>query len=66
MIDVGNQYGARVRGTGVYWERYEKVGFNPVTGSAVPAERRRIKRDEALPVGQDYDEFILARLDPGV
>jgi len=52
------------RGTGVYWERYEKVGFNPVTGSAVPAERRRIKRDETLPVGQDYDKFILARLEP--
>jgi tRNA(His) 5'-end guanylyltransferase len=52
------------RGTGVYWERYEKVGFNPVAGSAETAERRRIKRDESLPVGQDYEKFILACIDP--
>lgn len=52
------------RGTGFYWERYEKLGINPETGNAETGERRRIKRDQALPTGHDYDDYLLARIEP--
>jgi len=54
------------RGTGLYWEHYEKAGVNPLTGAAVTAERRRIKRDEALPLGESYDKFVLDRMESGI
>jgi tRNA(His) guanylyltransferase len=54
-INLNNLPEWQRRGTGIYWERYEKLGLG--------AERRRIKRDEALPLGQDYDKFILARIE---
>ncbi|MBR3105058.1 MAG: guanylyltransferase [Lachnospiraceae bacterium] len=46
------------RGMGVYWETYEKQGFNPVTGKAEKAERRALKVDEEIPIGEAYSEFI--------
>jgi tRNA(His) guanylyltransferase len=47
------------RGTGLYWEPFEKPGINPRTGAAVTALRRRIRVDENIPMGRDYDAFIL-------
>jgi tRNA(His) guanylyltransferase len=41
------------RGIGLYWEKYIKEGFNPKTGEAVTATRRRIKVDEELPMKED-------------
>jgi tRNA(His) guanylyltransferase len=38
------------RGSGLYWEEYERPGVNPVTGERVAARRRRIHRDLELPV----------------
>lgn len=51
------------RGTGLYWEDYEKPAVNPKTGQAVTATRRRIKRDMDLPMRDEYDAFVLRFLD---
>lgn len=46
------------RGVGLYWETYEKEGFNPLTQQTVNASRRRIKVDRSLPIHDDYSAFI--------
>jgi tRNA(His) 5'-end guanylyltransferase len=46
------------RGTGLYWETYEKEGKNPITGETVIAQRQRVKIDFHLPMRADYSEFI--------
>jgi tRNA(His) guanylyltransferase len=46
------------RGTGLYFERYEKAGYDPKHGQQVTAIRRRIKVDEALPMKDGYTAFI--------
>ena len=38
------------RGSGLYWEEYERPGSNPLTGERVVARRRRIRHDLDLPV----------------
>jgi len=46
------------RGIGLYWEAYEKEGFNPKSGQKEMAKRRRIKVDLELPVGDEYNHLI--------
>ncbi len=46
------------RGIGLYWESYEKSGFNPLTKQPVAATRRRIKTDLDLPMKDSYGEFL--------
>jgi tRNA(His) guanylyltransferase len=46
------------RGTGLYWEDYEKPATNPRTGEAVRSVRRRIKRDFDLPMREEYGRFV--------
>lgn len=46
------------RGTGLYWEDYEKIGYNPKTDERVSTMRRRIKRDLDLPMKDEYSLFI--------
>jgi tRNA(His) guanylyltransferase len=46
------------RGTGLYWEKYERAGYNPIEQKAVTTVRQRIKVDENLPMKEDYREFI--------
>jgi tRNA(His) guanylyltransferase len=46
------------RGIGLYWEKYEKQGYNPITGKDVPAIRMRIKKDLDLPMKEQYSQFI--------
>ena len=46
------------RGSGLYWEEFERPAENPVTGEKVIAKRRRIKRDQELPMKDDYSEFV--------
>jgi tRNA(His) guanylyltransferase len=46
------------RGTGLYWEDYEKQAINPKTGETVTSTRRRIKHDFDLPMGEEYGRFI--------
>ncbi|MEG3954146.1 tRNA(His) guanylyltransferase Thg1 family protein [Microcoleus sp. herbarium2] len=53
------------RGTGVYWEKYDKPGYNPIEGKEVVAVRRRLKVDEELPMKEEYKEFIYQFLNVG-
>ncbi len=46
------------RGTGLYWESYEREGYNPKSGQTVVATRRRIRIDVDLPVGEAYADMI--------
>ena len=46
------------RGTGLYWEVYEKPALNPKTGETVTTTRRRIKYDFELPMREEYGRFI--------
>ena len=46
------------RGVGLYWEQYEKMGYNPLENKPVVAIRRRIKVDQELPMKEAYAEFI--------
>jgi tRNA(His) guanylyltransferase len=46
------------RGTGLYWERYERQGYNPKLDQHVRTTRRRIKVDRELPLGEDYATSI--------
>lgn len=46
------------RGTGLYWERYEREGYNPKLEQKVVTSRRRIKVNQELPMGDDYGRFI--------
>ncbi len=46
------------RGTGLYWECYEREGYNPKLAQKVIATRRRIKVDQELPTGDEYATFV--------
>jgi tRNA(His) guanylyltransferase len=46
------------RGTGLYWETYQKEGFNPKLGQTVTTTRRRIKVDRELPMAEEYGRFM--------
>lgn len=46
------------RGTGLYWEDYEKEAINKLTGEKVTASRRRIKIDYELPMRDEFSDFI--------
>ena len=50
------------RGAGVLRETYERPGVDPRTSSATVAVRRRVRRDENLPLGEDYAAFLNALL----
>lgn len=53
------------RGTGLYWEEYEKSGFDPIRKETVTAKRRRVKVDEELPMKEAYDRFVADRFATG-
>lgn len=46
------------RGSGLYWETYDRPGVNPVTGEQVVARRRRIRHELELPVKGAYSAFL--------
>ena len=46
------------RGVGVYWDTFEKKGFNPITQQTETAIRRGLKVDMELPLRDAYAEFI--------
>lgn len=52
------------RGVGVYWETYEKAGYDPVAQRAVVARRRRPTVNMDLPMGEDYDALLRQLLLP--
>jgi len=47
------------RGIGIYWEEYDKDGFNPMTKSSVTTKRNRLKVDYELSLKDEYSKFIL-------
>lgn len=60
-INFNNLPAWQRRGTGLFWETYEKVGYDPIRQQEVMATRRRIQVDEALPMKDGY-ETLLRRL----
>jgi tRNA(His) guanylyltransferase len=46
------------RGVGLYWESYEKIGLNPVTGEQTTCERQRIHQNFDLPMRDAYSDFV--------
>ena len=52
------------RGSGLYWEEFERTGENPVTGEPVVARRRRICHDLELPVKDAYSAFLRGLMRP--
>jgi len=50
------------RGIGLYWQEFDRPGFNPKTGETVIAKRRAIKIDFDLPMKDEYTRFLLSRL----
>lgn len=46
------------RGSGLYWERFDKPGLNPLTGQPTTTVRQRIKRDWDLHMKEAYSQFI--------
>jgi tRNA(His) 5'-end guanylyltransferase len=46
------------RGVGLYWEEFDRLGENPLTGEKVVARRRRVRRDLELPMKDAYTAFL--------
>ena len=46
------------RGTGFYWEEYEKKGKNPITNKYEKCSRRKLTIDYELPKKELYDTYI--------
>ena len=46
------------RGTGLYWERVQKTGTNPLTQEVVSTQRRQLKKDLELPMRDEYDHLV--------
>ena len=46
------------RGTGLYWQNVEKIGFNPKTEQATTSIRRELYTNFELALGDDYSQFI--------
>lgn len=59
-INFNNVPAWQRRGTGLYWERYDKQGYNPKRKQTVTVQRRRIKVDEELPMKAEYGRFLKA------
>lgn len=57
-INFNNVPSWQRRGTGLYWETYDKQGFNPKSRQAVTVQRRRIKVDEDLPMKAEYGRLL--------
>jgi tRNA(His) guanylyltransferase len=46
------------RGSGLYWEWYDRPAENPTTGEQVVARRRRVRHNLDLPMKDDYSAFL--------
>lgn len=47
------------RGIGMYWQTFDKEGWNPIKKEKIVTKRRGIKIDMELPLGNAYSQFIL-------
>jgi tRNA(His) guanylyltransferase len=57
-INFNDLPGWQKRGTGLYWEEYDRPAVNPLTQQEVTASRRQIRTDLNLPMKDAYDQFI--------
>ena len=62
-INYNNLPSWQKRGIGLFWEEYQREGFNPARNEPVYSTRRRIAVEMELPMHQTYDAFILAFLE---
>ncbi len=46
------------RGSGLYWQEYQKTGYNPQTGENTLVTRQKIKRDLEIPMKDEYSQFL--------
>ena len=46
------------RGVGLYWERYEKEGYNPITQQVEVTTRRKPRIDLDLPMKEEYANML--------
>jgi tRNA(His) guanylyltransferase len=46
------------RGSGLFFEAYEKEGLNPKSGQVVVARRRRVRVESELPMGEEYAAMV--------
>ena len=51
------------RGTGLYWERYEKTGTNPLTQELVSTTRRQLTTNPDLPMRDEYGTLVRTLID---
>ncbi|MEV6773346.1 tRNA(His) guanylyltransferase Thg1 family protein [Nocardia sp. NPDC051030] len=49
------------RGVGIWYESFEKTGYDPKSQRQVTAIRRRLRHESALSSGADYRDLITAR-----
>jgi tRNA(His) 5'-end guanylyltransferase len=54
------------RGVGLWWETYERPGYDPVRGTEVTASRRRIAVDRELPMKDAYRALVERLAGPGL
>ena len=57
-INFNNVPNWQKRGVGLYWQEYNKMGFNPLTEEKIPTTSKRIQRDMELPMKDEYAQFI--------
>jgi tRNA(His) 5'-end guanylyltransferase len=57
-INFNNLPAWQRRGAGIYFENFEKQGFDPIRQATVTATRRRVKVDDELPMKEAYAAFI--------
>jgi tRNA(His) 5'-end guanylyltransferase len=53
------------RGVGIYWQEYEKEGFDPIQSKKKKALRRKLEVETELPMRANYEKFILKIIEAG-
>lgn len=51
------------RETGLYWQRYQKTGANPLTQEVVSTTRRQLTRNLELPMRDEYGALVRTLID---
>jgi tRNA(His) 5'-end guanylyltransferase len=46
------------RGVGLWWETYERPGYDPMRAVEVTATRRRVREERELPMKEPYRDFL--------
>jgi len=57
-INFNNVATWQKRGVGVYWEDFEKAGFNPKTRASTTCTRRKVQVNRDLPRGPEYVDLL--------